>query len=449
MAADSSWKKTLLFVVSDDELHDSLVEALSDFNLMVARSNSEAFAALDLSPDIVLLDARCAAVNVVQTCLSIRSGRSESPHLLVLLADSTPQSRVECYAAGADDVIQLPASPEEVVSKCRVHASLQREAQLSRLKSDVLDMFAHELRTPLTGILLATESLGTKGGTGGEDQDWFDLIRGCTRRLEMLADHGLLLCKLRSKMLELTHRHCDLVAIVQKVTKELEATANAQRVRIELRAPDQVTASVDPHYFEILMRSVLEGTQRWCRPDSTVFLTMGEDSEGPWLSLSAWTLPALATADHPFSDFAPRTAGGQLVGGQFGLSLARELVEALGGTFDLVATKTDELWLTCRFLREPPDRRAVTRHPTAVAAKIVIAGAVPVTLVDVSLTGCLLETAGMPVVEIQGATPTPISGRVARVVSRDGKLGLGVEFDVPLDTDVAAELVGRGQQLTR
>ena len=442
---DTSSRKTVLFVVHDQELHSLVAGALNEFDLLVARNDSEAFVALDhLTPDIVLLDARCAALNAVQTCRSLRRGWPEGPQLLVLLAADTQQDRIALYEAGADDVIQLPVNPVEILAKCRVHGGLRREAQLSRLKSHVLDMFAHELRTPLTGILLAAETLGSKYGADGQDRDWFDLIGDCTRRLELLADHGLLLCKLRANMLEISLKECDLAAMVQKVMKEQEPTANTHRVRLELRAPDPVQAHVDPHYFQILLRYLIEGTLRWCRPESTLFLSLGADDDGAWLSLSAWTVPALADAEHPFSEFAPRTAGGQLVGGHFGLSLVRELILAQGGTFELVSTKSDELWLTCHLLRKPPERRNASRFPTEIAGRLALPEPVPIHVIDVSTTGCLVETAAQLPVEFQAGGAEAVRGRVVRVIPRDGRLRLGVQFDTALTADAtAALLVGR------
>src|SRR5262249_13970770 len=137
----------------------------------------------------------------------------------------------------------------------------------------------------------------------------------------------------------------------------------------------------------------------WCRPDSTLFLSIGADDDGAWLSLSAWTVPALAEAEQPFSEFAPRTAGGQLVGGHFGLSLVRELIQAQGGTFELMSTKTDELWVTCHIRRNPAARCTASRSPTQVAARLMLPEPVATNVIDLSSTGCLVEAEGQLPVE--------------------------------------------------
>jgi hypothetical protein len=189
------------------------------------------------------------------------------------------------------------------------------------------------------------------------------------------------------------------------------------------------------------VRLLVEGTLRWCRSDSTLLLSVGADDNGAWLSLSAWTVPALAQAEQPFSEFAPRTAGGQLVGGHFGLSLVRELLQAQGGTFELVATKTDDLWVTCHMLREQPDRRKAKRFRTMTQAKLVVPKPVAINVIDVSTTGCQVEAQGDLPVEFKVDGGESIRGRVVRLVSHQGQLRVGIEFDAQLTAAATAALV--------
>jgi CheY-like chemotaxis protein len=423
-------------------LRSFVATTLSAFDLLVATTDAEALAAIEgMAPDVVLLEANHGEHGTERMCRTIRRGWHDGPPLLVMLPSDGLLDPIVYYEAGADDVVRTPVSPIELQAKCRTLASLRRETELSRLKTQVLDMFAHELRTPLTGILLATESLGAKHGSDSEDRNWFDLLSECTRRLELLADHGVLLCKLRADMLDIALCQCDITALVRKVAAAEEPAAKAHRVAISLQVAEQVLAHVDPHYFEVLLRFLIKGILRWCRPDSTLFLSLDADDEGARLSLSAWTLPAMDKGGGLCSDFVPHTAGGQLVGGHFGFSLVSELLEAQGGAFELVATKTDDLWITCHMRRKEPERRRAERFVMHDAVKLTVLSPVGISVRDMSETGCQAEMEEALKVEFRTASGEPVTGSVVRVAQQNGRLRFGIEFDTPLPTGITAAWV--------
>lgn len=85
--------------------------------------------ALQVHPDLVLLDLMLPGVDGVEVCRQLRKDpRTASAGIIMLTAKSLPADRVAGLEAGADDYIDKPFDVDELIA--RVHTSLRRARQL-------------------------------------------------------------------------------------------------------------------------------------------------------------------------------------------------------------------------------------------------------------------------------------------------------------------------------
>lgn len=70
----------------------------------------------DTSPDVVLMDLRMAGMDGLTAIGHIRSRSDEKAHLplIVVTADTSPNLRADCLAAGADDMLLKPVAMNEL-----------------------------------------------------------------------------------------------------------------------------------------------------------------------------------------------------------------------------------------------------------------------------------------------------------------------------------------------
>ncbi len=131
-----------VLVVDDDPDIARYVElnlSLEGFTVHVAHDGEEAMRrAVELRPDVVLLDVMMPGLDGYEVCRRLRSnGRTNHCAILMLTAKSLSADTVLGLTAGADDYIAKPFDPPELVA--RVRAALRRVRQLRDL-------------SPLTGL---------------------------------------------------------------------------------------------------------------------------------------------------------------------------------------------------------------------------------------------------------------------------------------------------------
>ena len=96
---------------------------------IAARGDDALDLALQLRPDLVILDLMLPGVDGVEVCRLLRKDpRTATAGIIMLTARSLHSGRLAGLEAGADDYIDKPFDVDELVA--RVHASLRRARQL-------------------------------------------------------------------------------------------------------------------------------------------------------------------------------------------------------------------------------------------------------------------------------------------------------------------------------
>ncbi|MCA9577701.1 MAG: HAMP domain-containing histidine kinase [Sandaracinaceae bacterium] len=225
----------------------------------------------------------------------------------------------------------------------RMRAQLQ---QLEMLKQGFLASVSHELRTPLSKIreALALLSDGAVGELEPRQVRVVQIARtACEREIRMVTTL-LDLSRLRAGSPLRLANGGSLIAVVQSAVADEGAEATARGVHIELTvAADSDRCRLDPVLMERavanLVRNAVSVSRRGQRVDVRVVRAAGHEGrdglcvtvadEGPGVppAIRATIFDVFVTHEVPSS--------GKAIGVGIGLALAREVVQAHGGTLTL------------------------------------------------------------------------------------------------------------------
>ena len=119
---DVSDRVPVLLIADDDEDILMLVQlrlARSGFEVLVARDGEEALSlARERRPDLAVLDWMMPKLSGVEVLRAIRAGDDTSEIPVVLLTARASEADVqEGLAAGADDYVAKPFSPQELATR--------------------------------------------------------------------------------------------------------------------------------------------------------------------------------------------------------------------------------------------------------------------------------------------------------------------------------------------
>ncbi|WP_164001504.1 ATP-binding protein [Pyxidicoccus caerfyrddinensis] len=215
----------------------------------------------------------------------------------------------------------------------------QASQQAVRLRDEFLSVASHELRTPLTPIRIKVQALqrhtqAAPGGVLPSDKvaSVLDTVSMQTRRLGRLVDALLDVSQFSAGRLEIHREPVDLAALMHEVAASFEADCAKAGCRLDLHVPGTVVGTYDRRRVEQVVSHLLANAVKYGagRPihlrleadGGSARLTVRDEGIG----ISPEALPRL------FGKFERAVSERHYGGLGLGLYLAREIVEAHGGT---------------------------------------------------------------------------------------------------------------------
>lgn len=251
-------------------------------------------------------------------------------------------------ARGLDQRIAASGEDPEIARLIRVLNGMMDRLETSfrqatRFSADA----SHELKTPLAVMQGEIEAALQAAAPGSREQQAFVELLEQTQRLKTITKSLLLLAQSDAGRLSLTPTRIDLSAELDVLVEDLEILATDVRLRIERQFPAELRVEVDWPLVRQAVTNVLQNAVRYNEPGGWVRLAL-EEREGEAVLEVCNGGPGIPEADQPrlFDRFFRGDAarGRTAQGAGLGLSLAREIVRAHGGTLEL---KESRLGQTC------------------------------------------------------------------------------------------------------
>ncbi|MGE0877962.1 MAG: sensor histidine kinase [Acidimicrobiia bacterium] len=205
-------------------------------------------------------------------------------------------------------------------------------ARFDEERTAMLANIGHDLRTPLTALRSALEALSD--GVAPDPQRYLRSMQRDVEALTHLVEDFFLLARIDAGRLPLATGPVDLTEIADEAVEALTPLAASRDVTLRLVATTRVRASGDNAAIGRIIRNLVDNAIRHTRPGSTVDITVTAADRPLVRVTDEGDGFADEFAAHAFDHFSradtsrTRSTGG----GGLGLTIARGLVEACGGT---------------------------------------------------------------------------------------------------------------------
>jgi len=262
-------------------------------------------------------------------------------------------------AAGALSLrLTEPAARDEIGRLARAFNSMvaRLEAAFARQKRFVADV-SHELRTPLTGLGGSLEIL-LFGAANDDEETTHHLMSGMyaeVERMQRLVVDLLALTRLDEGRLKLRLTPVEVSPLLADVCTQMQSQVHGQSLTYQV-PPGLPALGGDADQLRRVLLNIVENALKFTPPGGWVELRVANEKQG-WVMLEIQDTGAGIPPEalpHVFERFyradPSRTHQSSQIGGSgLGLSLARELVEAHGGTIAISSRvgqgTTVTLWL--------------------------------------------------------------------------------------------------------
>ena len=216
--------------------------------------------------------------------------------------------------------------------------------RLESLRRDFVANVSHELRTPVTAILSAAETMDMALARDPEGAKRFlGIIERNAARLQRLIEDLLDLSRIESRELRLRPERFPFEPFATHLLGMFRERAEKRKIGLRLEAPKKLDVDADRRALEQVLTNLVDNAVKYC-PEGCSVTLRAEPLEGPVPGVRLRVEddgPGIAEKHLPrlFERFYRVDAGRsrEMGGTGLGLSIVKHLVEAMGGTIDVVS----------------------------------------------------------------------------------------------------------------
>ena len=225
------------------------------------------------------LDERDSALNDMRTVGSIRQrevrwlNRRGEPLTILLSAETIKLNDTPHILSFAQDITQRKRAEGKLLK------TLEREKELSQLKSNFVSMVSHEFRTPLAIIQSSAELLREffQKMQPAERDEQLESITANTRRMAAMMEGILVLSRLDAGKLDFQPSVMDLDIFCRRVVDEvLSATSRRCPIKLSL-ASALPQARADERLLEHILTNLLSNAVKYSEPGACVRFAVERD----------------------------------------------------------------------------------------------------------------------------------------------------------------------------
>lgn len=231
----------------------------------------------------------------------------------------------------------------------QLHLARRRAEEASDAKSHFLARMSHDLRTPLNGILGTTELLSASKRFSREDRSLLQVIRDSVKVSMRQIDNVLDFSKIEAGKLLIEHIEFDLHELLGRTVRLLRSTAMEKNLRLTLRIDPEIPFNLvgDPHHVQEVLVNLLSNAVKftdkgYVSVDAKLLAQQANGLVRIRLEVHDTGIGIEASAiGKIFEAFSQEDSGTtrRYGGTGLGTTIAKQLVEMMGGHLNVVSTK--------------------------------------------------------------------------------------------------------------
>jgi PAS domain S-box-containing protein len=220
-----------------------------------------------------------------------------------------------------------------------VLANLEREKQLSAMKSQFVSVASHEFRTPLAAAVGSLELLERHAAklTDTKRNELLTRIQRALGRLTAIMDDVLQLSRADSGRVQVKRMDIDLARFVQDIIHDVEMGDRQQHTFVFQPTGELQIVPVDPNLLNHILSNLLGNAVRYAPAGTKVSVKLELDHEAFAITVADEGI-GIPEAERGliFEPFVRGSNVGQIAGTGLGLNIVKRYAELMGGTIGLL-----------------------------------------------------------------------------------------------------------------
>ena len=219
-------------------------------------------------------------------------------------------------------------------------AAVQREKELSEMKSKFVSTASHEFRTPLATMLSSAELLEhySESLSPAERGNLLQTIQGSAKRMSEMIDDVLTLGRAESGVLKLNLAPTNLRELCSRVVSEFRIAQGKQHIITLDDRFDRSDATLDERLLRHILNNLLSNAVKYSPPGSEVTFSLSRRDEHAAIEIQDRGI-GIPVEDQPrmFESFHRASNVENRPGTGLGLAIVKKAVELHGGEISLTS----------------------------------------------------------------------------------------------------------------
>ncbi|MDD5687877.1 MAG: response regulator [Elusimicrobia bacterium] len=204
--------------------------------------------------DIAIVDLRMPGMSGLDLLETIKENHKKI-EVIIITADATVETTVECMKKGASDFLVKPfeisellATIERTLEISNLKSQLVNLQEMDKLKDEFISTVSHELRTPLTAISGAIEFLSDKEKIvkekrkmlrrqdDNDTQKLLEIIERQSGKMRILVNDLLDFAKMEAGFVNPKKSKIQIMKIVKDAIREVQSLADTKKIEVMERS---------------------------------------------------------------------------------------------------------------------------------------------------------------------------------------------------------------------
>lgn len=298
----------------------------------------------ELQPDLVLMDIQLrGAMDGVEAAEHIRANSDVSVIFLTAYADENTLQRVKAtepfgYVIKPFDEKDLHTAVEVALrrrlAEAAIRVALEKEKELTDLKSRFWAMMAHEFRSPMTSILSSAQFLERYYRQLPEERihEYFQLIQDNVRLMDRLLNDVFTISRAEGGYLKFEPELINLEEFCQRLLDEMRfSMGSSHSIVFHYDCPCESTCA-DENLLRHVLSNLISNAVKYSPPGSTVYLELScPDDQAIFKVIDSGIGIPTEAQQHLFEPFHRAGNVSGIPGTGLGLTLVKKCLDLHGG----------------------------------------------------------------------------------------------------------------------
>lgn len=227
----------------------------------------------------------------------------------------------------------------EVVNAMGDGLQLAVEARMKneRMQADLITNVSHDIKTPLTSIVNYVDLLKREKIDNPRVQGYLEVLEQKSQRLKQLTEDLVEASKVSSGNVHMEFVILNLCELIQQVNGEFNERLEARDLELICSLPKEpVSVRADSRYLWRVMENLYSNAAKYAMPGSRIYVEIAQrEGTMQFLMKNMSEQPLNIRADELMERFVRGDSSRTTEGSGLGLSIARNLVRLMQGSFDI------------------------------------------------------------------------------------------------------------------